>query len=198
MAPPTITFPTTPIPIPPVHVRIVLEGDLMGNMWLYSPVAAGQNLMIWSEEFDNPLGWTGSSGITVTPNDALSPIGDMTADKIVSAVGDNYIVQTPVPCLALTEYTFSVYMRAAGNESIGIYAHGNQDSIPEAHPLEAVTAAWQRFSVTFTTGALETGLFLAIGAYNQFNNQTIWAWGAQLNLGPTATVYTKTTNVPIP
>ena len=135
--------------------------------------------------------------VTVTADTTVAPDSTTTADTLAAGVGDGYVRQSPITIAASTQYTFSVYLKAAGAVTCGLYLHGNQSSTPESQSPVAVTTSWQRFSITGTTGAAESTVLVAIGGYNNFNNVTVFAWGAQLNMGAAATPYVKTTSSPI-
>ena len=150
------------------------------------------NELLYSEQFDNGA-WANTT-VTVTPNSTVAPDGNTTADTLAATGGDSGLYQTTVPVTAYKQYAFSVYLKAASAVTVGLYAHGNSDSIPEDHPTVNVTTSWQRFEMTFTMGN-DTTLFVGIGAYSNFSTgETIEAWGAQLNTGPIAAPYVKTTS----
>jgi hypothetical protein len=75
----------------------------------YSPTSR-RNLLTFSEEFDNAA-WPRVS-VTVTPNTAIAPNGEMTADTIVGSVGTaaKYISQY-FTSISGKSYTYSMYAK---------------------------------------------------------------------------------------
>jgi hypothetical protein len=75
----------------------------------YSPTSR-RNLLTFSEEFDNAA-WIRVSA-TVTPNTAIAPNGEMTADTLVSSVGTaaKYISQY-FTSISGKSYTYSMYAK---------------------------------------------------------------------------------------
>lgn len=79
------------------------------------------NQLIRSEEFDDAA-WS-KLNLSITPNSSISPVGDMTTDKIIpsAALNAKSVFQTS-SIISGTEYTQSVFVRANGFDFIQIAA----------------------------------------------------------------------------
>lgn len=169
---------------------------------------APMNLLTFSEQFDNAA-WT-KAGSTITANAVAAPDGTLTADALIeTATTGNHQVYR-LPGLGIATYTYSVYAKANGrtqfvvDQESGGAARFTLSGSGTAVALGANTVSivalgngWYRCSNTFTV----TGAF---GIYsNLYNGSTtsyagdgvsgIYIWGAQLELGSTATTYNPTT-----
>jgi hypothetical protein len=145
------------------------------------PVGGRRNLLTYSEEFDNAAWGVGS--VTPTANTTTDPLGGNTADTLTFiASGNSRIFQTITT--AAVPYTFSVWLRADAPQSlrIGIPLTGSAGVV-------SVTTEWQRFNYTFTPSAGSN----IIGIQNAVDAaaRSVYAWGAQLETGSTATDYQK-------
>ena len=137
------------------------------------------NLALYSEQFDQ---WT-NSNTTDAANQVDAPDGKQTADEI-EATAANGTIRRAVTTTAI-DYTFSVYIkRKSGTGNVDISADGT------TWTTQAVTGDWQRFSVTQTgvAGTSNPGIRIVT------SGDEIYAWGAQLEEGPTATPYIRTTS----
>ena len=67
------------------------------------------NLLTYSERFDQSV-WSGNVGTSITPNVALSPDNEITADRIKLDTGFNYCYQGYT--FSAQTYTFSVYLKS--------------------------------------------------------------------------------------
>jgi hypothetical protein len=144
------------------------------------PFGGRRNLLTRTEEF-NDAAWTPGS-VTPTANTVVAPDGSTTADTLAFiANGNARIFQTITT--AATPYTFSVWLRAEAPQTLRIgvtlASTGNV----------SVTTEWQRFSYTFTPSAGSN----IIGLQNAIDGlaRSVYAWGAQLELGSTATPYQR-------
>ena len=100
------------------------EQRLVGNREGLLIEEARTNLLSYPRQFDNAV-W-GKTGLVVTPNALTSPDGKMTADKLIpNATTDNHYIYQDTNILAGTEYTATVYVKAAGYNFIRIQAAGN-------------------------------------------------------------------------
>jgi hypothetical protein len=178
---------------------------------------ATTNLLLRSEEFGDVF-WT-LSNATVSTNQATSPIGTVTADKLITnnaASGGQLFSTTTL--LASTTYTFSCYAKAAEwswlrlttrgpeNSDIGAYFNlatgtvGTTDANVTA-TIQNVSGGWYRCVVTRTTGTGATAARQRIYATNADNalstgdgTSGIYIWGAQLEQSSTVGEYIPTTS----
>jgi len=145
---------------------------------------APSNLLTQSESFDSSAWFKGNT--TVTANAAVAPDGSTTADQIAFAAVANANIQ-PNPAVTVTAglvYTFSVYVRAsAAVSNVNLSLQGSDT-------LVSIGTDWTRVSMTVTAsgGTLSPTLVTRNSVAS-----TIFAWGAQLELGSTATTYNPTT-----
>ena len=145
---------------------------------------APNNLLLQSESFDSSAWFKGNT--TVTANAAVAPDGSTTADQIAFAAVANANIQ-PNPAVTVTAgltYTFSVYVRAsAAVSNVNLSLQGSDT-------LVSIGTDWTRVSMTVTAsgGTLSPTLVTRNSVAS-----TIFAWGAQLELGSTATTYNPTT-----
>lgn len=139
------------------------------------------NLIIDSENFGN---WTLLAGATVNLDTTISPDGTLNADSInfdaqnVSRVEKNYNSAGGI-------HTFSVYLKvASGTKSVGIRAGSATIS------YFTVTSNFQRFSVTENVPAGTASPIIVNFGTESF---TVFAWGAQVEQGSSATSFIPTT-----
>jgi hypothetical protein len=184
------------------------------NLWskmkaVYPFVTDNRNLFGYSENFST--GWT-NTGATVTSNSTIAPDGTLTADTIEDTDGIYARLQQTISVEALT-YTMSIYIKKtsatptsySGFEVLGkgtyLIFNSTTGSFSESGGLNyttsvtSVDASWWRLSIrtTAASGSRVCSIFPAISTDGTTINPTatgsIVAWGAQLELGSTATTY---------
>lgn len=181
------------------------------------PKTGTRNLFQRTEEF-NVVAWVKIS-TTVTADSVVAPNGTTTADTItaVAATSGHYTGQIISTVLSATVYTVSVYARAGTNNFIQIARDGDAQNYANfdlssgsvgtvgtkttAPAPVSVGGGWYRCSATFdSTSTSGTGHRFYIvnsstAAFAQSwaaaGTETVYLWGAQLELGGTATAYQK-------
>jgi hypothetical protein len=144
-----------------------------------------ENLLKYSEEFDNSLWLTGGTGTTMTPNATISPIGTQTAERFVSTSGGRCGQNVSVSNGSV--YVFSAYYKNnGGNSSINQRVTGGGNEITNTI---TITNEWQRFEFYFV--ATGTGTLNA-RVVSSGVNVDFYVWGAQFEEGLVATDYIET------
>jgi hypothetical protein len=141
---------------------------------------APHNLLTYSEQFDNAA-WTKTT-TTVTANAIASPTSTTTGDTL-TASGANSTTLHSYTAIAQA-YTFSIYIRRrTGTGNIQITADGS------TYVTKTITSDWTRFDTTITptAGTRTPGVRIVT------SGDAIDVWGAQLEIGSTATTYNPTT-----
>lgn len=179
-----------------------------------NPITGTRNLLTYTEQFDNAA-WV-KTNATVTANTSTSPDGTSTADTITASAGAgyHYVGQRPTIVVGLT-YTLSMYVKAGTTRYIGFgdagdaswhsaYLDTTNGAILNQTNCTAtatdVGSGWFRVVSTFTRAS--AGYVEAyVGGSDATNNtapiftavgtETCIAWGAQLEVGSTATAYQK-------
>ena len=179
---------------------------------------APMNLLTYSEQFDNAA-WP-KAAVTVTANVATAPDGTATADLLVeSATNANHLLnRSGVVSPATGSYTLSVYAKAATRNWMRVQAQSPSNAWVNVNLSTGATGlvggdltnvsvisvgdGWYRISGTTTvvSQAIGAQLFVldsdrggASPSYLGDGTSGIYVWGAQLELGTTATTYNSTT-----
>ena len=160
--------------------------------------------------------WSNNSSNVITADAAIAPDGTMTAEKIVSDTSLNHHeLHQYASLLDNTIYTYSVYIKSAGNNGVILLAIGKSGfpsvaqvnfsagTITPIYGTPAVSIVlvgngWYRCSLTFNSfsGAANPNVQIYLNAWAQSTGDGvngIYAWGAQLEPGLTATDYNFTT-----
>jgi len=141
---------------------------------------APHNLLSASEQFDNSA-WTKTTTI-VTSNSLAAPDGNTTADTL-TAGGANSTTLHSYTAISQS-YVFSVWLRRkTGTGNIDITADGS------TYVTKAITSSWVRYETAIvpTAGTRTPGIRITT------NGDEVYAYGAQLEIGTTATTYNSTT-----
>lgn len=153
-------------------------GTYVNSSGFITTTPASTNLLTYTEAFNNAA-WTKVT-TTVSANSTTAPDGTPTADTL-TASGINSTTRQTFTATAVP-YTFSVYLkRKTGSGNIDITVDGT------TYVTQAVTTDWVRFSTTLTpaAGSKTAGIRIAV------SGDEVYAWGAQLELGSSASTYTK-------
>ena len=182
---------------------------------------APHNLLTFSEQFDNAA-WS-KTRASISANTTAAPDGTTTADKIVEDTSASNTHQTfrSTSVSAGTPYTFSVYIKADGRNFAGVrYENGASTQFyqvnvnltngtattasfgsPTGTSFSVTSAgnAWWRVSITVTAADSSFASVVYLQSVQGSNSYTgdgvsgAFLWGAQLEIGSTATTYNSTT-----
>jgi len=159
------------------------------------PVYSSKNILVWSEDFTKTT-WSKIGTASVTGDQTTDPNAGNTADLLSGATDLNWSTGNMTyanffNASPSTTYTASVYVKAGTATTFGIRL---RDGSTGTSPSTTITPNqnWQRVSVSLTTGASTTGFALVLGGANG----TVFVWGAQVEIGNTATSYVSTTDIP--
>jgi len=185
----------------------------VGSNGLIQNTAASRNLFTFTQEFDNAA-WT-KTAAAVTANTTVAPDGTSTADTITedTAAASNHRVFRSFATAAVA-HTASVYFKAGTRswayirltDSGNAFRHAYFDlstgtlGTVETNLTASITDAgngWYRcvatVSAAFTTSTTVFGIANANGGASYDGNGTgnLFIWGAQYEVGSTATTYTR-------
>jgi hypothetical protein len=185
---------------------------------------AEENLVTYSQEFDNAAWSKGDA--TVTANDTTAPDGTTTADKLVENTNNSYhYVSKSIS--SSTSYVWSVYAKDAGDSRYlafggsgigsaneapifdlvnGTVDVGSTTTIIKSASIQSVGNGWYRCSAYLVSPASSNMLTLGITnsstdnsivSYTGDGTSGFYIWGAQLEQRDSVTAYTPTTSQPI-
>lgn len=183
------------------------------------PASGVRNLLTYSDQFDNGM-WNKVRSV-VTPNAGVAPDGTMTADKLVEDLSpsNDHRINMVYALTAGAAYTFSIYAKAAERSQIVLYesASGSTRNVlfdllagtatdmtgPGLSPtISAVGGGWYRCSISVPTVTNPAGVMaymnMAVSGSNVYTgNGTsgLYLWGAQLELGSSATAYQRVSSI---
>ena len=171
------------------------------------------NLITYSEQIDNPA-WAKEAGNSIIADTTTAPYGTLTADTI--SVASSFNMNT-YEIVSTNEgiHTYSVYLKKNVTNLISLYIYqtfgasgfkalgeinfdnGTFTVSVGTGTIESVGNGWFRLTLTATllSGANSCGFYTS----STTGTRTVYAWGAQLNIGSTAKPYFPTTdrlNVP--
>ncbi len=149
------------------------------------PEGGIRNLLSYTQEFDNSY-WAKGANTTVTANFGTAPDGTQTAARAVMPNSDGtFVTKEAMPVTAGVTYVFSVYARArTGTDNITL-------SSPQVATDFSLDTNWTRVSVTWTA-PVTTNISLSFD--NSSSAMDALIWGAQLEVGSTATQYQHVTD----
>lgn len=171
------------------------------NITYTQATAAVTNLLTYSEQFENVL-W-GCMNASFSSNTTFAPDGTMTADTLTVSALPGYTNQQIT--ISAGTYTISVFVKAgtiSGNQFrireafyIGTSATFDissgtvfQESNPGVGSISSVGNGWFRCSLTVTYSVGQTALVVL---FEGLTTGDLYLWGAQVELGSTASTYIK-------
>ena len=166
--------------------------------------AGNTNLALQSEAFNVTGTWTtatGGTGVAPVVTQAtgiVDPAGGTTAERIQLSVGSgtfstDFSILRQTLTFTAVAHTFSVYLRSATSASQFVAIRFN--SAPQT--ILEITSSWQRFTFTGTpiAGSRDFGFDLRGNNTSASGSADFYAWGAQVEVGSTASEYIPTTTV---
>lgn len=141
--------------------------------------SAWTNLVVAESDFTNAA-WNKTS-VTVTANATAAPDGSITADKLTATGADSYLQQSSVAVGASTAFKYALWLKADAATSLQISARGGTTLTTLGTATCSVTTAWQKFTVTGTTGATDTTVQIFVGGSSTFaTGAVVYAWAADV------------------
>lgn len=194
-----------------------------GLVALYLPVVEGQNLLKYSQQFDNAA-WTKLRS-TVSPNATVAPDGTTTADALVedTANGAHRIQPSPPSIPQYATMTYSVHLKAGSRSwaALAVYlsgsvqyaffnlGNGTKGKIRGAGlfnqsivPIPGATG-WYRCSISYVSVATTADVYVHLASNDGFEDfqgdpttypNGVYLWGAQLREGTEPGEYYPTTD----
>jgi hypothetical protein len=177
---------------------------------VYPFVTDNRNFAEYTENFNSWLFFQYSS---ISTNSTTAPNGTLTADTLISGatLGRQETYRTPAQTYTNgVKYTMSVYAKSNGktwlylgtNVNEAVFFNLQNGTVGSATSLwsgtiESVGNGWYRCTATFTFGSLASAQQIVIGnasangVYSDTGNGVLgnYVWGAQVELGSTATTY---------
>jgi hypothetical protein len=194
--------------------HLTANSDAARGLYGIEPLGGRRNIFERTEEFDNAY-WT-KSGATIGANSDVAPNGTTTADKLIENAGS----VSPQVLRSLTtvsgSHTLSCYVKSAGKSWIRLFVFGSGltgtsawfnvstgaagavGASVTASSIQSVGDGWYRCAITLTLPAQSNSFYVSItdddgtgAAYTGDGTSGVLVWGAQLELGSTATDYQK-------
>jgi len=199
-------------------INNLVKGLKTDGIWskmkaVYPFVTDNRNLLSYTEDFSNAY-WS-KNNVTITSNSITAPNGTLTADKINETSGtiNPLVTNNTVAYTVGQTYTLSVYAKAAERNYafVDLYLNGVDNAIlvdlTNGNIVNTLGTAtntsvtsfdngWYRISISILASSISSAS-ISFGCKNSTNwgsytgtaGSGIYAWGAQLELGSTATTY---------
>lgn len=154
------------------------------------------NLVDYSEDFDT-ASWSkfvfGGASLTLTSGYA-DPEGSSNAYRFELVVGTGGALLTnEITVVSGADYTLSVWMKGESGGEIVRLALKDKGSDGPSGSVITLTTEWTRYDVTLTADAADRGFQFRLLLNDGASDQTIYVYGAQLEVGNKATEYIPTT-----
>ena len=177
-----------------------------------NPASGTRNLLTYTEQFDNAA-WT-KTGCAVSPDATTALDNILTADKITedTSTGTHRVVPATSPTIVSgLAYTATVYAKAAERTQIRLVENDTTGAFASFDILNgtvlssgsggtgvitSVGNGWYRCELRFTSAGTLGRIDIALSnagsiGYSGVAGSGAFIWGAQLELGSTATAYQK-------
>jgi hypothetical protein len=182
-----------------------------------NPITGTRNLLTYTEQFDNAA-WTKTRS-SISANVASAPDGTTTADKIVEDTSNNsHFIAQSVSVAANASMAISIYAKPSGRDFLAIatqdqagtfrtsyfnLSSGTVGTVAAGQTASILSSGdgWYRCTVVQSQSAT-SGAFAFYPSPAAVNGSTtylgngtsgILIWGAQLELGTSATAYQRVT-----
>jgi len=150
---------------------------------------AFENMAKYSEDFTVATWDKNGGSCSVTANAATAPDGNTTADQVTAVTATPVIQQQIAGLVPGGQYTFYLWARVgSGTRKVSIAIVDNPYAAYLAGPTQiTLTTSWQRFKITGTLAAGQTGLWIVVrqfdGNGDDWTSGSILLWGACLQQG---------------
>ena len=152
------------------------------------PEGGIRNLLSYTQEFDDDY-WSKSA--SVIANQATAPDGTTTADEITFPVQYSNVRSPDLITTAGVTATVSVWLKNVDGNTV-LRLRGNTSGGTYLQSIN-ITNEWARYTATFTHDGTNDIKF-ALQDGNASNLGSVLIWGAQLEVGSTATQYQHVTD----
>jgi hypothetical protein len=150
---------------------------------------AFENMAKFSEDFSAAIWDKNGGSCSITANAAAAPDGSQTADQITASTATPIIQQQIAGLASGGTYTFYIWARvASGARKVSLAIVDNPYAAYLGGPSQVtLTTVWQRFKITGTLTAGQTGLWIVVRQYasngDDWTSGSILLWGACLQQG---------------
>jgi hypothetical protein len=177
----------------------------------------GRNLLTFPQDFDNAA-W-GKTGATIIANAEIAPDGTISADALVPTALDSRNIRSPSTLFSVSSFPYSLtwYAKANSLDQLNLYIRrgvndrtygpynltsvsvtpSGEPSIVSNLAIEDVGNGWCKLSALLNDTNITAFGFGANGSAGVNGLNNLFIWGAQLELGSTATPYYPT-NIGVP
>jgi hypothetical protein len=171
------------------------------------PLGGIRNLLTRTEEFDNAVWQTTVTNMTFSANQAVAPDGTTTADQITATAANGTFQRNVTVSASVLSYAYSIYVKKVGSGAVfradlrdatTNYAYTfNLDTLAVTALATAATSAtitdvgggWFRVAIVGTNVVASSAM--SVHSYIPTSGNSFFIWGAQLELGSTATAYQR-------
>lgn len=177
--------------------HLIANSDAARGIYGIEPFGGRRNLLTWSEDFSNAV-WVKDTA-TISTNSAVAPDGTTTADTITGVSGSFRAYQTVTALVSGATYTMSAYVKQGTSPTIRLdfvnVAAGPVFTFSTASwsvvsgfttTVQDVGSGWLRIAATYVSNTTNAG-----PGWSVSGTTTALIWGAQLELGSTATSYQR-------